>query len=127
MITTVTGKNQITIPAKLARQLGIQPGQRIDWSVEQDGVLKARLLPSRAELARQAAGMGKAWLPEGEDPIAALIEERQNADDEEELTLNTCSILPLGWHIYLASQALIRSISSLLMRMFRSVFARCLS
>jgi len=86
MITTVTGKNQITIPAKLARQLGIQPGQRIDWSVEQDGVLKARLLPSRAELARQAAGMGKAWLPEGEDPIAALIEERQNADDEEELT-----------------------------------------
>jgi AbrB family looped-hinge helix DNA binding protein len=33
MITTVTGKNQITIPAKLANQLGIQPGTRIEWSI----------------------------------------------------------------------------------------------
>ena len=85
MITTVTGKNQITIPAKLARQLGIQPGQRIDWGIGDDGVLTARLLPSRGELARQAAGMGREWLGEGVDPIADLIEERVNADKEEGL------------------------------------------
>ena len=42
MITTITGKNQITIPAKLAVQLNIQPGMRIDWSVNDDGVLIAR-------------------------------------------------------------------------------------
>jgi AbrB family looped-hinge helix DNA binding protein len=85
MITKVTGKNQITIPAKLARQLGIQPGQRIDWSIEEDGVLTARLLPSRSELARQAAGMGRQWLETDMDPIADLIEERENADKEEDL------------------------------------------
>lgn len=85
MITTVTGKNQITIPAKLARKLGIQPGQRIDWSVGEEGVLTARLLPSRSELARQAAGMGRQWLQDGVDPVADLIEERENADKEEGL------------------------------------------
>ena len=61
MITTVTGKNQITIPAKLARQLDIQPGARLDWSIGVDGVLIARLLPRRSEIASQAAGMGRAW------------------------------------------------------------------
>jgi AbrB family looped-hinge helix DNA binding protein len=85
MITTVTGKNQVTIPAKLAKQLDIQPGTRIDWSIGEGGVLIARLLPPRAELARQAAGMGRQWLTEGRDPIAELIEERAQADQDEGL------------------------------------------
>ena len=62
MITTVTGKNQITIPAKIATTAGIQPGARIDWTLRADGVLMGRLLPSRGELARKVAGMGRAWL-----------------------------------------------------------------
>lgn len=76
MITTVTGKNQITIPAVLARQLNIQPGQRIDWQIGKDDILIAKLLPRKSELARQAAGMGRGWLAEGEDPVAELIDER---------------------------------------------------
>lgn len=86
MITTVTGKNQITIPAKLARKLGIQPGQRIDWSIGEKGVLNGRILPSRSELAQQAFGMGRHWLEPGVDPIADLIEDRVNNDKEEGLT-----------------------------------------
>lgn len=86
MITTVTGKNQITIPARLASQLDIQPGTRIDWSVGEAGVLIARPLPRRGELARQVAGMGRAWLPPGADPIADLIRERAAADLTEDLT-----------------------------------------
>jgi AbrB family looped-hinge helix DNA binding protein len=31
MITTVTGKNRITIPGELARELDIAPGTRLDW------------------------------------------------------------------------------------------------
>jgi bifunctional DNA-binding transcriptional regulator/antitoxin component of YhaV-PrlF toxin-antitoxin module len=85
MITTVTGKNQITIPAKLVNQLHIQPGMRIDWAIGEDGVLIARLLPSRSELARQAAGMGRRWLTEGADPVAELINERVQADEDEGL------------------------------------------
>jgi AbrB family looped-hinge helix DNA binding protein len=86
MITTVTGKNQITIPAKLARQLDIQPGVRLDWSIGEDGVLIARLLPRRSDIARQAAGMGREWLPEGADPVADLLNERSQADADEGLT-----------------------------------------
>jgi AbrB family looped-hinge helix DNA binding protein len=37
IITKVTGKNQITIPAKFARELDIQPGTRLDWKIDQDG------------------------------------------------------------------------------------------
>lgn len=85
MITTVTGKNQITIPARLANQLNIQPGTRLDWSLGEDGVLLARPLPSRGELARRAAGMGRSWLPEGVDPVAELIQERVNDDIAEDL------------------------------------------
>ena len=83
MITTVTGKNQITIPAKLASQLDIQPGTRLDWSVGSDGVLIARPLPGRSELARRAAGMGRPWLPAGADPVADLVNERVREDEEE--------------------------------------------
>lgn len=75
-MTTVTAKNRITIPAKLARQLGIRTGTRIDWSVNDEGVLIARPLPHRGELARQAAGMGRPWLAPGADPVAELIQER---------------------------------------------------
>jgi AbrB family looped-hinge helix DNA binding protein len=32
MITTVAGKNQITIPAELARELDISPGTKLDWT-----------------------------------------------------------------------------------------------
>jgi AbrB family looped-hinge helix DNA binding protein len=86
MITTVTGKNQVTIPAKLAAQLAIQPGTRIDWSVGDNDTLIARLLPSRGELARRAAGMGRPWLAAHHDPVAELIDERAQADRAEGVT-----------------------------------------
>lgn len=76
MITTVTGKNQITIPAKLARQLDIQPGTQLDWSIDQEGTLRVRVLPQRGVLARRAAGMGRQWLRDSDDPVADLIQER---------------------------------------------------
>jgi AbrB family looped-hinge helix DNA binding protein len=86
MITTVSGKNQITIPAKLARQLNIQPGTRLNWSISEDGVLIAQPLPVRSVLARQTAGMGRAWLSKDEDPVGDLIRERIREDEDEGLT-----------------------------------------
>ena len=85
MITTVTGKNQITIPAKIARALEIQPGTRLDWEIGADGALIVRLLPRRGQLAREAAGMGREWLPAGSDPVADLIQERIQDDEDEGL------------------------------------------
>ena len=86
MITTITGKNQITIPAKLVNELDLRPGVQIDWSISEDGLLMARPLPARGELARQTAGMGRQWLRKGMDPIADLIDERAQADTGEGLT-----------------------------------------
>ncbi|MEZ4725585.1 MAG: AbrB/MazE/SpoVT family DNA-binding domain-containing protein [Caldilineaceae bacterium] len=86
MITTVTGKNQITIPAQLVKELNIQPGARIDWSMGEDGMIFGRLLPHRGALARKVAGMGRDWIKPGTDPIADLIRERNQDDMAEDLS-----------------------------------------
>lgn len=85
MITTVTGKNQITIPAKIARSLDIQPGTRLDWSVDEQGALVAHILPQCSVLARRAAGMGKGWIDEQSNPVDELIAERVQDDVDSEL------------------------------------------
>lgn len=85
MITTVTGKNQVTIPSKLIKQLNIEPGRRLEWSIGEGGVLIVRPLPRRNVLAREAACMGRQWLPEGADPVGDLIQERAGEDKDEGL------------------------------------------
>jgi AbrB family looped-hinge helix DNA binding protein len=81
MITTITGKNQVTIPAKIVRALDFQPGTRLDWRIGENGVLIVRALPSRSQLAQKTAGMGKNWLPAGADPVGDLIDERIQDDE----------------------------------------------
>lgn len=76
MITTVTGNNQVTIPAELARELNIKASTQLDWSKGEDGTLRARPLPSCGQLARRLVGIGQPWLKPGADPIAELIRER---------------------------------------------------
>jgi AbrB family looped-hinge helix DNA binding protein len=86
MVTTVTGKNQVTIPAEMVKALDLKPGTRLNWSVGADPntlIVKREL--SRAELARQLCGLGKDLWPPGADPIQELIDERVRDDEEEEL------------------------------------------
>ncbi len=60
MITTVTGKHQITIPAKLAHQLGIAPGSRLQWQAgAEPGTVSIRILPDRRTLANTLLGAGR--------------------------------------------------------------------
>lgn len=77
MTTTITGKNQVTLPAELVRELGWKPGTRIDWQKLDDNSLVARPVPSRGELARRVRGLAK--VKEGFDPIAYL----QQMQEEE--------------------------------------------
>jgi AbrB family looped-hinge helix DNA binding protein len=52
MITTVTQKNMITVPAEVGRRFGIKPGYRLDWQpVEGKDEILVRVIP--AELVRQ--------------------------------------------------------------------------
>lgn len=81
MITTLTGKNQVTVPAKLAEELKLHPGVRLDWFIGPDQTLRARRVASKKELAAELAGRGRKYLAEGSDPIAALVAER-TAEEE---------------------------------------------
>lgn len=76
MTTTVTQKNMVTIPAEVARKMGIKPGCRLDWqAVEGTDEILVRVIPDRGELARRLLGTGKRFSPE-RDAVADLIEER---------------------------------------------------
>ena len=82
MITTVTGKNQISIPAALAHQLGLKPGSRIDWrlAAESDQMI-CRVLPHPADVATGLRGAGRKHLRAGKaHPLKALLEERSAGD-----------------------------------------------
>ena len=78
---TITGKNQITIPAVIVRALELEPGMRLELEVSGDRVLTVRPVLSRAELARQLQGKWCHLLAPGDDPIAELIREREQEDE----------------------------------------------
>lgn len=83
MITKVTGKNQVTVPAKITASEGIHPGTRLDWQVtDQEHVLLIRVLPDRSTLASQLRGNGQRYRKTGSDPIKSLIRQREQEDRE---------------------------------------------
>ena len=77
MITTVTQKNMITIPAEVSRRLGIKPGWKLDWQlVEGKDEILVRVIPDRGELARRLLGAGRQFSPQ-RDSVAESIAERE--------------------------------------------------
>lgn len=76
MITTVTQKNMVTIPAEIGRVFKIEPGFKLDWEVVpgKEEIL-VKVIPKRGELARRLMGAGKQYSP-NRDGVAELIEER---------------------------------------------------
>ncbi len=76
MITTVTQKNMVTIPADVGRVFGIEPGFKLDWEVVpgKEEIL-VKVIPKRSELARRLLGTGKKYSPQ-KDSVAELIAER---------------------------------------------------
>ena len=82
MTTTLTGKNQITIPAAFAAQYRLKRGTRIEWiagTVPDE--FHCRVVPDPATVARELYGAGRKYLkPGGKDPITELIAERVQDD-----------------------------------------------
>jgi AbrB family looped-hinge helix DNA binding protein len=77
MITTVTQKNMVTIPAEVARRFGIKPGWKLDWQpVEGKNEIIVRVIPDRGERARQLLGTGRKFSPD-RNAVAELIAERE--------------------------------------------------
>ena len=82
MITTITGKNQVTLPAEIVKALALTPGTRLDWRIGPDGSIVAQPRPSRAKMAAAFLGSGRRLLQPGDDPVAELIAERAAEDAE---------------------------------------------
>ena len=76
MITTVTQKNMITIPAEIGRRLGIKPGYRLDWQpVEGKEEILVRVIRIEASLACRLLGAGRKFASQ-RDAVAELVQER---------------------------------------------------
>ena len=82
MITTITGKNQVTIPAELARKEGMRPGTRLDWRLtDRAHVLEVRVLPDPASLAASLRGRGNRSRRSAGSPVERLARQRQEEDE----------------------------------------------
>ena len=65
MTTTITIKNQVTLPAALVAQAGIAAGFRLEWSLAKNGELRAKPLPSLEQVVKSLRGRGQNFLPKG--------------------------------------------------------------
>ena len=60
MTTTLTGKNQVTVPAEIAREMGLQPGARFDWvRGEQPGTIVIHVQPTIRQLLDRVQELGR--------------------------------------------------------------------
>jgi bifunctional DNA-binding transcriptional regulator/antitoxin component of YhaV-PrlF toxin-antitoxin module len=78
MISTVSTKNMVSIPAEIGRAFGIKPGFKLDWQpVPGRDEILVRVIPDRSALAQRLLGAGQSVSP-SVDSVAALIRERQD-------------------------------------------------
>ena len=72
LTSTVTGKLQTTIPARLARKRGIKTGMRLEWIESGDNhVITARILPDPMVGLREAQSIAA----KNKDAAAKLMSE----------------------------------------------------
>ncbi|HOC01039.1 MAG TPA: hypothetical protein PKM43_20090 [Verrucomicrobiota bacterium] len=83
MRTTVSADNTVRIPDAIARIMGLTPGAALDLEVAENGTLLVHKHRSRGERADKLLGIGRPFLKQGEDPVAELVNERQQDDLHE--------------------------------------------
>lgn len=80
MITTITSKNQVTLPAEIVRLLELTPGMQLEWRIGANQSLIATPKPSKAQLAAKLMGSGRKYLQAESNPVQNLIVERMTED-----------------------------------------------
>ena len=84
MRTTLTGKNQVTVPAAIAQQLGLLPGAQFDWAVgDRPDKIIITIKPTRQQLLEEVRALGRKGRKPGQDPIGGLLRERVQDDLDE--------------------------------------------
>ena len=81
MITTVTQKNMVTIPAAVGRLFNIQPGYRLEWTAVKNrgrgpDEMRVRVIPNKKAMGRGLLGQGKKFSPR-RDSVRELVTERE--------------------------------------------------
>jgi|GEM_PF-5801390 len=83
MITTLMGKNRVTLPAELIAELGLKRGARLEWLVDKKrGRLIAKVQPSRGQLLARAREIGRKTKRDGRDSAVNLAQWREREDTE---------------------------------------------
>ena len=89
MITTVTGKRQITIPAKLAREYGIERGSRMDWLPgSKPNEIHVQIQPAPRELLRCVRERGAKYMCHSPDSTAVLARMRREEESARAQAFN---------------------------------------
>ena len=80
--STISSKGQVTVPQEIRKRLGLEPGDRVEFVVEEDRTV---IRPARKEGNFFEKFIGIAGpFPGGEEGIKAWIEEmRSDRDDGE--------------------------------------------
>jgi bifunctional DNA-binding transcriptional regulator/antitoxin component of YhaV-PrlF toxin-antitoxin module len=84
MVTTLTRKNQTTLPAALVGQAGLEAGTRLEWTFVSPCEIRIRPLPPLSKAVELMRGRGKSLLKPGQSAVQGLLDERLQDMDVEE-------------------------------------------
>ncbi len=84
MTTTLTGKNQVTVPAEISQKLGLTAGAQLEWALgDQPNKIVITIKPTRRQMLERIRAIGRKWKKPGQDPIGRLVRERVQDDIDE--------------------------------------------
>jgi antitoxin PrlF len=79
--STISSKGQITVPQEIRKRLGLEPGDRVEFVVEQDRTV---IRPARSEVNPFKKYIGILGpFPGGEEGIKAWIDDMRSDKDHE--------------------------------------------
>jgi AbrB family looped-hinge helix DNA binding protein len=79
--STISSKGQITVPQEVRKRLGLQPGDRVEFVVEEGRTV---LRPARSEVNPFEKFIGIAGpFPGGDEGIKAWIDDMRSDQDDE--------------------------------------------
>lgn len=88
MTTTLTGKNQITVPAEITQKLGLAAGTQFEWALgAQPNQITITIKPTRKQLLQRVRELGRQARRPRVDEVAAFVKWREEDDQMRRDTL----------------------------------------
>lgn len=84
IVTTIAQRSQVTIPAEVRRVLGVKPGDKVAFTIEDDEV---RLASARFSLESAYGSVKPVERPENFDKISRAVKETKAEKTVQELSV----------------------------------------